>query len=123
MNLRQNRNSQRDAVLEGRFIAHVLENEAVDINQDIGKRVAGFQSAFWKERTFTVRENRLIYAHRKGYRFVDMKTRDSKKGVRRKRNYTVHNRVLYGHANEIVKELSVGFTDAIVNTLTSDANN
>lgn len=113
MNLRQVRNERRDAVLEGRFITHVLEKEAVDINKDIGQRVAGFQSSFWKERTFTVRENTLTYAHKRGHRFVDMHSRKTKKGVRRKRNYTVHNRPLYGHANAIVKELTVGLTDAV----------
>lgn len=113
MALREERNKTREAIIEGRFITHVLTNEGQAMNTDIGKRVAGFSSALWDNRNFKVDDNRLTYTHLKQHRFLDMKNRTSKRGKRRKIQHAVHNKPLYGHANEIIKELTVGLTDAV----------
>lgn len=113
MSLRQKRNDTREAIIEGRFITHVLQGEARELDQDIEKRTSGFNSPFWKDRRFTVTGNRLSYQHARGHRFVDIRTRQSEKGIRKKRSYQVHNKPIFGHANQIVKEISFGLTDAV----------
>ena len=113
MSLRDQRNKTREAILEGRFISHVLSQESKDLDQDIGSKVANFNSSFWADRNFSVHENTMTYVHLKQHRFVDMKVRDSARGRKSKVFHNVHNRLLFGHANEIVKELTVGFTDGV----------
>ena len=113
MSLRDQRNKTKEAIIEGRFITHVLEKEGKELNADIGRRVAGFSSALWDNRNFSVDENTLHYTHLKEHRFVDMKSRRSARGKKAKIFYAIHNRPLFGHANEIIKELTVGLTDGV----------
>jgi hypothetical protein len=115
MSLRQERNKTREAILEGRFISQVLAKEGKELDNDIKARInsAGFDSSFWGNRNFTVNENTMTYTHLRQHRFIDMKSRSSLLGKRRKKFYAIHNKPIYGHANEIVKELTVGFTDGV----------
>lgn len=113
MSLRKQRNDTREAILEGRFITHVLKKVGDDMNADIDKRISGFSSSFWVDKTMTTNKNVLTYRHQREHRFIDMRSRKSLRGNRRKRFYAIHNRPIYGHANEIVKELTVGFTDGV----------
>jgi hypothetical protein len=117
MSLRQERNNKAEAILEGKFITYVLEREASDLDQDIKGRLGYFTSSFWQDRSMAVNNNTLTYLHLKQHRYVDMRTRDSLLGKRRKHFYNVHNRPLYGHANEIVKELTIGFTQGVKDQL------
>ncbi len=115
MSLLTSRNKTKQAILEGRFISHVLEKNARNIDQEIKKRMnaAAFKSPFWRDRNFLTNGNVLSYAHLPQHRFVDMKTRQTKNGIIRKKQHAIHNRVLFGHANNIVRELTFGFTKSI----------
>lgn len=115
MSLLQKRKDNVKAIAEGKFIEITLKKEGQEINQAIDKAMSSFRSAFWRDKAMTVRSNTLEYRHKKQHRYNDMKTRTSKKNgtIRKKRNI-IHNKIIYGHLNNIARELSFGFTDSVV---------
>ena len=65
-------------------------------------------------RGFTATETALEYSQKLKHRFVDMKTRkDSKGNKKRKAQHPIHNKIVWGHYNNIVHELAHGYTDAV----------
>lgn len=115
MSLLTLRSQTSEDIAKGRFISKVLEKNSREIDAEMQKRMnaARFKSAFWRNRNFATNNNVLTYTHLPQHRFVDMKTRQTKDGVIRKKNHRVHNRVLFGHANNIVRELSFGFVQSV----------
>ena len=115
MSLRADRNAISESVLQGKFIEQTLKKHGETINIEIGKRQAsaGFRSAFWSKRNFATKGNTMVYTHLKQHRFIDMRTRKTKSGTKKKKNYPHHNRILYGQANNLVRELAYGFVTAI----------
>jgi len=74
----------------------------------------GFETNEWYSgRGFVVTDNELGYTHLKAHRFNDMKFRNSNKGKNKRKNHRIHNRIIWGHFNNIVKELHFGFTHAV----------
>ena len=117
MNLRDKRNKTNDLILQGRFIEQTLRNECkeIDLAIDAKMAAASFSSDFWSDKDFTVQgKNTLEYRHKKQHRFVDMKTRSTASGSIRKKRHAIHNKIIYGHLNNIARELSHGYTDAVV---------
>lgn len=118
MSLRNKRNETADAILEGRFIRNVLDKEGKELNQRIDQSITAgnFTSDFWKQKSFGVigNGNNLEFRHKKQHRFADMKTRETKEGKIRKKTTMTHNRKVYGSLNNIIRELSFGFTDAVI---------
>jgi len=47
------------------------------------------------------------------HRFIDMKRRRTRDGVIKKKNYPIHNRILWGHANNVVRRITFGFTEDV----------
>jgi hypothetical protein len=118
MNLREKRNENARLIAEGKFIAQTLKNEGIDINQAIDSAMSNFESSFWKDKTFSIQgNNTLEYRHKLQHRFVDMKTRQTKDGSIRKKRHIIHNKIIYGHLNNIASELSFGFTDSVIENL------
>lgn len=113
MSLRTQRNNTKEAILNGRFVEQILNKNAKSLDEKIKKVTSGFQSAFWNNRNYSVRDNILSYSHLPQHRFADMKTRQTKKGAIRKKHYQIHNRPIYGQANEMVRELTFGFKEAL----------
>lgn len=116
MDLLENRENLSDQILQGRFIRRVMQDVSKDIDQAQRKYMSsrGFENNDWfSDRGFIVTENGLDYTHLKKHRFVDMKTRNTKKGKVRKKPHPIHNRIIWGHYNNIIKELHFGFTNAI----------
>ena len=112
----QSRENLSDQILEGRFIRRVLQDTSKDIDQAQRAYISGrgFENNDWNSaRGFTVTENEMGYTHLKKHRFVDMKTRTSKKGKNRKKSHPIHNKIIWGHYNNVIKELHFGFTNAI----------
>lgn len=112
----QSRENLSDQILEGRFIRRVLQDTAKDIDQAQRKYITGrgFENEDWNSgRGFLVSTDTLDYTHLKKHRFVDMKTRMSSKGKNRKKSHPIHNRVIWGHYNNVIKELHFGFTNAV----------
>lgn len=113
-NLLQLRQNNSDKILEGRFIRMKLAETANDIQQASAKKMAGFNSAFWKNRSFNVTDNEMHYEHLKVHRFIDMKTKSQKDGSKTKKKfYPIHNRIVMGQYSQLTRELSFGFTQEI----------
>ena len=116
MSLIENRENFSDQILERRFIRKVLQGTSKDIDQAQRKYISGrgFENNDWNSsRGFVVTENELGYTHLKKHRFVDMKSRTSKTGKKRKKSHPIHNRIIWGHYNNVIKELHFGFTNAV----------
>lgn len=116
MNRIQSRENFSEQILEKRFTARVLRDTAKDIDEAQRKVMSsrGFESNDWfSDRSFTTTESQLDYSHLKKHRFVDMKFRNSKEGRKRKKNHPVHNRIIWGHYNSMIKQLHFGFTNAV----------
>ena len=117
-NLLQQRTNNGDEILKGRFVRKKLQETANQIRQNSDKRMGGFRSSFWKNRSFSVTDNEMDYEHLKVHRWIDMRTRKTKDGANRKKKfYPIHNRVVMGQYNQLVRELSVGFTEEVKNQL------
>lgn len=123
MSLLDSRQSTVDAILQGRFIRSVSQDTTKDIDQAQRKVMSGrgFENNDWYSgRSFIATETGFEYTHLKKHRFVDMKIRTSKKRGRiKKRSHPIHNRIIYGHYNNIIKEMHFGFTEAVKHKLRS----
>lgn len=113
MSLLEERKKTAEAIAKGKFVDHTLTKYSNELNADIQKRMSSFSSAFWNQRNFSVSGNVLTYTTKKVHRFADMKTRQTQNGVIIKKRYQIHNRPIFGHLNDIVRELNIGFTDAV----------
>lgn len=116
MPLAESRENFSDQILERRFIRRVLQDTSKDIDKAQRSYMSGrgFENNDWYSgRGFLVTENELGYTHLKKHRFVDMRTRTSKKGKNRKKSHPVHNKIIWGHYNNVIKELHFGFTNAV----------
>ena len=111
--LERRKNSQENLILEKRFIRTVLQEEGRDILKEQTKRMASFQTReLFTERKIDATDTVLSFDHLAKHRFIDMKRRRTKNGVINKKNYPIHNRILYGYANNIVRRISFGFTES-----------
>lgn len=116
MSLLDSREQLSDQILEGRFIRRTSQTIAqeIDLAQSNFMSSRGFETENWYSgRGFVATESGLDYSHLKKHRFVDMKIRHSSKGINRKKNHPVHNRIIWGHYNNMIKELHFGFTNAV----------
>lgn len=116
MSLLQSRENLSQQILERRFIRRVLQDSSKDIDKAQRNYMSGrgFENNDWfSGRGFQVTENELGYTHLKKHRFVDMKKRTSKKGTNRKKSHPIHNKIIWGHYNNVIKELHFGFTNAV----------
>lgn len=116
MNLAESRERFADDILERRFIRRVMRDSSKDIDQAQRKYISsrGFDNENWNSsRGFIISDDGMEYSHLKKHRFVDMRTRNTKKGKQRKKSHPIHNRIIWGHYNNIIKELHFGFTQAI----------
>ena len=113
MNLIEVRKENHEDIIKGRFIRKVLSETSRDIDKAQREKMSSFRSSFWNNRTFTVTDSDMTYSHLKQHRFVDMRSRNTKEGKVKKKSHPIHNRIIMGHYNNIVKEMKFGFTDAV----------
>lgn len=119
MNLLEKRDVNSDEILKKRHIKRVMKESAKDIDQAQRKYMTshGFtDSDFYNKRSFVATEDGLVYTHLKKHRFVDMKVRKTPI-PRRKKAHPIHNKIIWGHYNNIIKELHFGFTTAVMEEL------
>ena len=112
----QNQSNTTNDILENRFIRKVFGETAKEIDQAQTKVMAerGFSHQEWfSGRQFSVTDNSMDMEILTKHRFVDMKTRDSKKGKHGKKNHPVYNKIVWGHYNNVVREMAYGFTEAV----------
>jgi len=103
-------------VLEGRFIKRVMSEESQDINLAQIKYMDshGFSNQDWRTgRSFVASETALEYSQLLKVRFVDMKSISAGMAKHKKKSHPIHNRIVYGHYNNIIREMKYGFTDAV----------
>jgi len=108
--------SQDSLLLEKRYVRQVLQEEGQNIRQEQTKRMsgAGFRSSdLYSKRRINVSDNVLNFEHLAKHRFIDMKRRRTSEGIVKKKNYPIHNRILWGHANNIVRRVAFGFTEDV----------
>lgn len=116
MSLLDSRQDTSDAILQGRFIRSVSQDTTRDIDQAQRKYMSsrGFEDNDWfSGRSFVSTDTGFEYTHLKKHRFVDMKTRNTKNGKVRKKPHPIHNRIIWGHYNNMIKEMHFGFTEAV----------
>lgn len=126
MNLLDKRKDNSDAILKGIFIRRELQEESqeIDVAQTSLMARRGFKSSeFYSSRNYSVNETTLRYDHLAKHRFVDMKRRNVQGNSIKKKSHPIHNRILWGHANNIVKRLSFGYTSAVKEEMRQLAEN
>ena len=114
MGLLQKRSERTDEILQGKFIRNKLKETGDDIQRIQRKVTSGFKSEFWNTATFTVADTTLVHQHNKRQRFLDMRTRADKNGnKKKKKSRIIHNKVIYGQYNYLIRELVFGYTEAV----------
>lgn len=114
MDVLKNRDNRSDEILQGKFIRSKLQEIAQDINKAQAKSMSSFKSSFWHNRVFTVTDSQMTLQHDNRERFVDMRTRLGRNGTPiKKKNHVVHNKIIWGQYNYLVRELAFGFTEAV----------
>jgi len=117
MNILDKNRPKLGGLLEKRFIQKQLEEESADINTEMLKEMASFSGQTKTGRSFSVIGTTLLYRHKKKHRFIDMKKRQTKAGIIRKKSYAIHNRILYGHIGNIISRIKFGFTEDVVDEM------
>ena len=101
-------------------MSRILREEGQNIEQAKLKAVSAFTSRNNFAARYTNDETKLIMTHPIELRFIDMKTRQTKEGKIRKKAHPVHNKIVMGHANNIVRRGSFEYTSAMKETLLKD---
>lgn len=117
MNILEKRRDNADLVLKGRFIRTVLQDQSKSIKEAQTKKMSeqGFQTPeFFSRRRFEVNEDQLEMTVLTLHRFVDIKTRRTKTGIIKKKNHPIYNRIIFGHIPNIVRQISFGYSDAVI---------
>jgi hypothetical protein len=120
MNILENRKDKGNEILKNRFIGKVLRQTADDLNRATFKKMKerGFKTNdFYSGRAFSVSGVELKYEHFAKHRFVDMRTRITDGVRKKKKSHPIHNRIVWGHYNNVIRELAYGFTEEIKNEL------
>lgn len=110
--------------IEERFIEQSLRDQAASILKDSRREMRGFSQTKWRRVNMSVDKNSLTYEHLAVHRFVDMKTRKAKNysaatrkvkagREKKKKNYPIHNKIIFSHKRFLIKQLSFGFTEEV----------
>ena len=117
-NLLQQRASKR--IIEDKYIEQVLHEEAKNIESAQDQVFNDFKENGYgtikSTRVFQVANNTLTHRHLIRQRFIDMK-RIKGKG---QKPIPVHNKIIWGHLNNIVFKLAYGFTKDVKNAIVKD---
>lgn len=108
--------------IEQKYIERVLNQEASNIFEAQNRVLARFNpksiDRIKNNRRFTVTGTTLEITHTKLQRFIDMK---NVRGQKRK-SIPNHNRVIYGHFNNIINRLAFGLTNDVKQLLVQEHN-
>lgn len=128
----QFQNRGQGTIIERKYLLQVLQDEGEALRQahiaaidkynlvDSGTLRAGPDITISQAGEFG---GSLAVRHVKYQRFLDMKTRNTKDGKVRKRNYPIHNKIIFGHLNNIIVKLKYGFTDSVRQNLEQISEN
>lgn len=112
--------AQNNDILKGRFISRILREEGQNIEQAKLRAVSQFTSRNNFAAQYTNNDTTLTMTHPMVLRFIDMKTRNTKKGKIRKKSHPVHNKIIFGHANNLVRRISFEYTSEMKEMLMKD---
>lgn len=118
MAILDNLSNRNKTILERRYIDQVLEEEGKNILSEQSRldRKYSFSNRLSSRRNTRVSGGKLVIEHSIIQRFVDM---NKINGAPKKRKTPIHNRVIFGHFNNILGKLRFGFTKAIQEQLSS----
>src|SRR5690606_14673822 len=106
MNLIDKRKDNARLIAEGRFIRKVLSEESQSI-LDAQKQVMTERSfdspEFFSKPNFVVNKDTAKLTFYTAHRFVDMKTRKTKDGIKKRKAHPIYNRIIFGHIPNIVR--------------------
>lgn len=116
MSIRNTRSQGTSGIAEGRFIRKVLQGQGEEILSSQDRKMSRFSSPDWFEkRGIKADESKLAITELKKHRFIDMRTcRTRSGGKKKKKNYPIYNKIMFGHLNNIVRELSFGYTEEVM---------
>lgn len=101
---------------KNQFTSRILLEESKNID-DAQREVmnsAAFSSRLMlNDRRYNINDGTLTYFHRPQHRFTDMSVRNTKAGRIKKIAHPIHNKILFGFANNIVRRLSFEYTSNI----------
>lgn len=113
----------KDLIIKNKFLRQQLQEVSEDIDDaqvSIMQR-RGFRSRdFYDDRSFRVTDHTMELTHKAKERFVDMRTRETDNGSRKKISHPIHNKPIFGYANSLIKRLHFGFTNAVKEELARD---
>lgn len=112
-----------DQLIKQKFLSRILREEGENIDkaqtQLMGQR--GFTSReLFANRRFTTDKNTLNYTHLPEHRFIDMSSVQTKEGKKKKVAHPIHNKILMGHANNMVFRASFEYTSRMKEMLLQD---
>lgn len=111
--------------IEERFIEQTLRDQAASILRDSRREMRGFSQTKWRRVNMSVDKNSLTYEHLAVHRYQEMRSRKPKTyksksgeiksypGVKKKKVYPIHNKIIFSHKRFLIKQLSFGFTDEV----------
>lgn len=117
MNLLEKRRDNADLILKGRFIRTVLQDQSKSMKDAQTKIMTerGFKTPqFFNRRRFEINEDKMTMEILTIHRFVDIRTRQTKTGVIKKKSHPIYNRIVFGHIPNIVRQISYGYSDAVI---------
>lgn len=101
-------------LLEDRFIQKILGEEGYNIKKAQIEMMAsrGFTSPELLSNIKTqVTGTTMTHTDLLRHRFIDMKTREVRGQKKKVKSHPIHNRILFGHMNNVVRRLSFEFTE------------
>ena len=119
--------ANQDTLAERRFVQLTLDEEGKELVTAHKKAI----NRFLKQRSGQTAQRITMQVHPSGMggelqithlarqRFLDMKTRQTSSGKKRKHAFPIHNRILFGQFNSIIRRLKVGFTEEVKRSLHS----
>lgn len=116
-------------ILERKFVRQVLAEEGANLVQAHRKAIQSNLERHTGD-TFSAVRHRvehtgtaqgvLTVKHLKRQRFLDMKSLSRDGKPIKTRSYKVHNSIIFGHLNNVIRQLSFGFTEAVREKLKHD---
>lgn len=118
-NLISRRAENADHILKKRFIKRVLTQEGNSILSEQRKRMQenSFSNSNFNKTKLDVSDFVASFTFKKLHRLVNIKTRKTKDVIIRKKSYPIYNQVIFGHLNNIISEISFGYTDAVIHEM------
>ena len=104
----------------------IIKRRAKEMDTEQSKGYSAFKNSSFRGRSFITDGDSLTYTHSALYRFMDMKKLrypGTDTQYRRKKVYAFHNRIVMGHYNGMMKELTYGAAEEVTADLKSKFDN